>query len=68
MAYMSSRAVSVIRRVGYLSSLQSIRGQQAVFGRSPGVSSMATNAATIQHQYIPNNYPDSEVLLATSAC
>lgn len=68
MANTSLRAVSLLRRVGYLSNWQSISGRQAVFGRSPCVSSMATNTAAFQHQYIPNNYPDSEVLLATSAC
>lgn len=67
MANVSLRAVSLLKRAGYL-SWQSIRGRQAVTGRTPCAASMTTNAAAIQHQYIPNKYPDSEVLLATSAC
>jgi hypothetical protein len=68
MANTPLRAASLLTRAGYLSIWQSIRGRQAVIGRITCVSSMATNAAGIQHQYIPNKYPDSEVLLATSAC
>jgi hypothetical protein len=64
MANASLRAISLFKCVGD-SSWHS--GRQAAVARSACVASMTTNAATIQHQYIPNKYPDSEVLLATSA-
>jgi hypothetical protein len=71
MANSSLRAVCLLKRVGDLTfSWQSIGGRQAVkkLGKTPCVASMTTKAAAIQHQYTPNKYPESEVLLATSEC